>query len=75
MEVISSAVRPTHISEEDMEAKSANIEEIIMLDPECLNLDLNHGRIKTIDGLEPLVRIERYKDIFLQHNLIFIFFL
>lgn len=46
-----------------MEAKSANIEEIILVDTECLNLDLNHGRIKKIEGLEPLTRIERFWSI------------
>lgn len=59
-EIVSSALRPTHISDEDMEAKSANIEEIILVDTKCLSLDLNHGRIKQIEGLEPLECIERF---------------
>lgn len=56
----SPAVRPTHITAQDEQEKAAKIEEIIMIEPECLELDLNHGRVGKIEGLERLVCIERY---------------
>lgn len=35
------------------------IEDMLTIDPECYELDLNHGRIGKIEDLEPLVNIER----------------
>lgn len=37
----------------------AKIEDIIEIDPECYELDLNHGRIGKIEKLDELVNIER----------------
>lgn len=33
--------------------------EIIVIDPDCLELDLNHGRINKLQNLEPLTSVER----------------
>lgn len=43
----------------DEEKPPAKIEDIITIDPECYELDLNHGRIGKIENLEPLLNIER----------------
>lgn len=36
------------------------IDETMIIDPECYELELNHGRIGKIENLEPLINIERY---------------
>lgn len=47
-------------SAEDKEAeKVAKIEDIIIIDKECYELDLNKGRIAKIEKLDELVNIER----------------
>lgn len=43
------------------------INDIIIVDPETLELDLNHGRIGKLENLEPLQCIER---LYLRWNLI-----
>lgn len=40
-------------------ATVAVIDDTMMIDPECYELELNHGRIGKIENLEPLVNIER----------------
>lgn len=51
-------------SEPTPESNIANTEgpttnDIVIIDPDCLELDLNHGRIKKLENLEPLRQIER----------------
>lgn len=36
------------------------IDETLIIDPECYELELNHGRIGKMENLEPLVNIERF---------------
>lgn len=43
------------------------VNDIIIIDPDTLELDLNHGRIGKLQNLEPLTQIER---LFLRWNLI-----
>lgn len=45
----------------------SKIEDVINIDPECDVLDLNHARIGKIEGLEPMVNLER---LFLRWNLL-----
>lgn len=47
------------LSEEEL--KVAKIEDVILIDPECYELDLNHGRIGKIEKLDELVNIERFE--------------
>lgn len=42
-----------------VEVKESKIEDIIIIDKECYELDLNKGRIAKIEKLEELVNIER----------------
>lgn len=35
------------------------IEDVLTIDPEALEVDLNHGRIGKIENLEPLTKLER----------------
>lgn len=62
----SSAIPPPKSSASD-EAKEIDIEKVITIDPECYELDLNHGRIEQIRNFEPLVNIEK---LYLRWNLI-----
>lgn len=43
----------------ESESESANLEEIITIDPETEELYLNHKRITKMEHFEPLVKIER----------------
>lgn len=43
------------------------VNDIIIIDPDTLELDLNHGRIGKLQNLEPLTQIER---LYLRWNLI-----
>lgn len=45
----------------------AKMEDVITIDPECEELDLNHGRIGKIEHLEQMVKLER---LFLRWNLL-----
>lgn len=40
------------------------IDETLIIDPECYELELNHGRIGKMENLEPLVNIERFDALF-----------
>lgn len=50
-----------------VESTDPNVNELMVIDPETLELDLNHGRIGKMENLEPLTQIER---LFLRWNLI-----
>jgi protein phosphatase 1 regulatory subunit 7 len=52
---------------EKTEEKGVSVNEIMIVDPETLELDLNHGRIDKLQNLEPLTQIER---LYLRWNLI-----
>lgn len=52
---------------ENEETAAATLNEILEIDPETIELDLNHGRIGKIENLEPLQCIER---LYLRWNLI-----
>lgn len=46
---------------------AATVNEIVIIDPDTLELDLNHGRIDKLQNLEPLTCIER---LYLRWNLV-----
>lgn len=59
-------VKPEAAPEEDRQVQPT-INEIIVIDPDAIELDLNHGRIGKLENLEPLQCIER---LYLRWNLI-----
>lgn len=46
---------------------SPTVNDIVVIDPDCIELDLNHGRINKIQNLEPLTQIE---NLYFRWNLI-----
>lgn len=58
----SSAVLPPFATAPKDDGELAEVKQIddtILIDPECEELDLNHNRIGRIENLEPLVNIQR----------------
>lgn len=52
---------------ESSSQEDPTVNEIMIIDPDTLELDLNHGRIGKLQNLEPLTSIER---LYLRWNLI-----
>lgn len=58
---------PNTGEETENTGSNPSVNDIIIIDPECLELDLNHGRINKLQNLEPLTQVER---LYLRWNLI-----